>query len=158
MKRNSVLFTSLFVFTLMLPAQTIKIEKRMGELQFFQAGNQLKPKALLTVLESHPESYILAQKANRNLVSSMVVGGIGGVFIGIPVGMALSGADPAWELLGVGAGVSLIAFTFGRRSDKQFRSAVASYNQSLGHLDSRSFQPQYSLISDSDGLGLQIRF
>ncbi|MEM6348286.1 MAG: hypothetical protein AAF927_30680 [Bacteroidota bacterium] len=158
MKRNLALFLSLFAFSFFLPAQTIEMEKRMGELQFYQDGTLLTTKSLLSVLEVHPEAFALAKKGKRNLYGGVVLGGAGGVLLGVPVGIALSGNEPVWGLLGAGVGLCALAYAFGHRSNKQFKSAVQSYNQSLGILDSRSFQPQYSLISDNDGFGLQIRF
>ncbi|MEL6589854.1 MAG: hypothetical protein AAFQ68_07240 [Bacteroidota bacterium] len=158
MKRFFSLSVCLMLFSLTSTAQSIEIQKSIWGLRFSQNGDLLNINQLVDAVETHPEAFILAKKAKSKNTVATIIGGIGGACIGIPAGAAVGGGEAPWALAGVGAGLILVSIPFSMKANKQFESSVNAYNQSLGGLENRVFQPQLSLLADADGFGLSIRF
>ncbi len=112
---------------------TIQIEKKLGT-NYLLLGEKLTPKQLLTIMEVNPTAYDLMKKAKRNYDAAQIFAGVGGFFIGFPIGTTIAGGDPNWLLAGIGVGLVGVAIPFSVNYNKKAREAVALYNDGIRSL------------------------
>lgn len=92
----------------------------------------LTPKKMLILMKDHPDAYAYMKKAKSNYDGAMVFSYIGGFCIGYPLGQALAGGEePAWFMLGVGAGLALLTIPLAQEYKKNSTEAVRLYNSSV---------------------------
>lgn len=76
---------------------------------FYQGTVKLRPKDVLSVLESNPASREEAARARSNYNASQVVGFVGGFLIGWPLGQAISSKqEPQWGLAAGGVALLIV--------------------------------------------------
>jgi hypothetical protein len=158
MKKTIITLVALFSVFSVCQAQEIEMEKVFGGYVYRQNGQVQTLKNLLETLESNQEAYNLMKKARSTGTTAMVLGSIGGFLFGYPIGTAIGGGEPAWEVLGVGAGFLAIAFPLSASSNKKAKQAVELYNAGLGDVGYKVEKPQLSLFANATELGLKLRF
>jgi hypothetical protein len=127
------IFTSAFIFLLVASnfAQTdsIRMTKVFGGYKYFQNNQGLTVKQLGIALEANPEASKLFQQAKPNGTAATIFGMAGGFLVGWPIGTAIAGGKPSWELAGIGAGLIVISIPFSSAFNKKTKEAVSIYNQ-----------------------------
>jgi hypothetical protein len=127
------IFTSAFLlfFATSTVAQTdsIRMTKVFGGYKYFQNNQGLTVKQLGVALEANPEASKLFQQAKPNGTAATIFGMAGGFLVGWPIGTAIAGGKPSWELAGIGAGLIVISIPFSSAFNKKTKEAVSIYNQ-----------------------------
>ncbi|MCE2998191.1 MAG: hypothetical protein ACK5RG_06735 [Cyclobacteriaceae bacterium] len=127
------IFTSAFLlfFATSTVAQTdsIRMTKVFGGYKYFQNNQGLTVKQLGVALEANPEASKLFQQAKPNGTAATIFGMAGGFLVGWPIGTAIAGGKPSWELAGIGAGLIVISIPFSSVFNKKTKEAVSIYNQ-----------------------------
>ena len=113
---------------------------------------------LVKTMEGNQEAFKLIKKAQANTTVASIIGGVGGALIGYPLGTALGGGEADWSLLGIGAGIVVIAIPIASNANKNAKNAVELYKASLNPTSYNQFKPKFEFISNRDGLGLTLRF
>lgn len=140
-------------------AQEIEISKGFGGYRYSLNGQTLSKKEVFTTLEVHEEAYELMKKSRNKNILSGILGGIGGAFIGYTLSQAIMGNDANWALLGVGTGFLAVGIPISISGNKNAREAVVLYNSSLEQqVSNHSFDPQYRIIGNRNGIGLLVEF
>ncbi|SDR66315.1 hypothetical protein SAMN05216503_0147 [Polaribacter sp. KT25b] len=138
-------------------AQKIEVKKFFGENLFYQNGEKLTMNQLKEVLKNNKETLDLIKSAKHNYTWSSVLGFSGGALIGIPIGTAIGGGDPKWEIAGLGATLILVAIPLLNNYNKKSKAAVDLYNVGLPTV-SASFQPEFNLNFKGSSLGIVMNF
>lgn len=124
----------IFIFTLcgmQLSAQSAKdtLEMRKGEIM--QNNRKLHMRDVAGIVEVNPEAFREMRKAYNNQNFVQVFSAAGGFLIGWPIGTAIGGGDPKWELLGIGAGLVLVSIPFSNGYKKHAKKAIMLYNEGI---------------------------
>lgn len=78
-----------------------------------------------------PENLATFKAGNTQQIWGMVFGGIGGAFIGYPLGTSLGGGDPNWTLAGIGAGAVIIGGVIYGGGKNKIELALNNHNSNL---------------------------
>jgi hypothetical protein len=135
----------------------LKMVKSFGGTKFYLDGQLLKPKEVLNLMEHDVEAFNEFKKAKSNNDAGNVLGFIGGVMIGWPLGTALAGGDPQWGLAAGGAAVlvATIPLTIGFK--KHATTATNLYNRNTSNV-SADLRPKVNMGLHGTGARLVITF
>jgi hypothetical protein len=139
-------------------SQEIHMEKVFGGYKYTQNGQLLRMGQMVKIMKPNEEAFKLVKKARTNNTVAGIFGGAGGALIGWPLGTALGGGDPEWGMAAIGAGLIVVGIPFATAANKNAKQAVALYNASLNSNTSSNFEPQFQLISSSNGIGISMTF
>ena len=154
--KTLLLFLSL-LGTMTTFAQSLTFEKGRGGWQFREDGQILSKPVLQERFSTIPAAAENYQSYRSQMGLAGVLGGIGGVLIGLPLGTAIGGGDPNWWLAGIGAGVVVLAIPIESGAKKKARAAVAAHNASLGSVPDSSRPVRWRVVT-ARGLGLGLTF
>jgi hypothetical protein len=156
---NAFLFSSIIIST--LNAQTnsdsIVVKKIFGGYKFLQNNQPLTVKQLGQTLQYNPEAAKLFQQAKPNVAAATLFALAGGALVGWPVGTALGGGKPSWELAGIGVGLIAISIPFSAGFNKNAKAAVAKFNQGT-RTSCFEKRTEFKLIFATNSVGLTIKF
>ncbi len=138
--------------------QEMEVKSGLFGYKFLQNGEKLNWKEAIAATESVAEANLLIKKAKTQITVSSVFLFAGGWLIGTPIGQSISDKDPNWTLAYVGAGLSIIGFTYSFSGHKKVTEGVEQYNQSLEATTSNEFKPQFNIIANNKGIGLSMSF
>jgi hypothetical protein len=156
-------FVTFFFFFLIYStcAQThsdpITIKKAFGGYKFLQNNQPLTLKQLGTALQSNPEASKLFQQAKPNATAATIFGFAGGFLVGWPIGTAIGGGKPSWELAGIGAGLIVVSIPFSASFNKKAKAAIDTFNQGI-QTSSLHRRTEFKLNVSMSRVGLEIRF
>ncbi len=119
----------LFAISSFAQSESITITKVFGGYKYSQANKPLTVKQLGSVLQANPEASKLFQQAKPNGTAATIFGVAGGFLVGWPIGTAIAGGNPSWELAGIGAGLIVVSIPFNNAFNKKTKEAVSIYNQ-----------------------------
>lgn len=136
--------------------EPITMKKVFGGYQFYQGDQRLNVGQLVNIMEPNEEAYKQMKAAKGTYTWATIFGTAGGVLIGFPLGTAIAGGDPNWTLAGIGAGLVVISIPISGKFNKQAKSAVDSYNNSLG-LSSKP-DTSWKFAITGNGVGITFRF
>lgn len=109
-------------------SDSITIKKIGSGAQYFQGQKLLKPAELSSILSINPQAAKALKSAQATRGLGAALGYAGGALIGYPLGTALAGGKPKWEMAGVGAVLALISFPIQKNAIKKTTTAVEIYN------------------------------
>lgn len=155
----SVLFT--MSFTLVFgqnPSDSIFTQKVFGGYTFYHQGMMIQnTDQLMSIIGGNQSAYnqIKSVKSTQTIVQ--ILSYAGGFMIGYPIGTALAGGDPVWEMAGIGAGLILISIPFSVQVNKKILKAVDIYN---GAYRETSFwdDKELMLSMTGNGMGFMLKF
>jgi len=161
MKKNFTLFTVLVFFVITAIAQTsgdsIAMKKVFGGYQYLQNGKILTLPQLENLMKTNAEASKIFKSVKTTNVFLSILSYSGGFCVGYPIGQAIGGGDPIWEMAAVGAGLIIIAIPIANGLTKKMNKAVDVYN---GGIRSTSFwdDKELKLQITGNGVGLALRF
>jgi hypothetical protein len=85
---------------------------------------------------------------------------VGAFTFGYTLGLSISNnpqMKPNWTVGGIGAAGMIIGLIFQGNGNKQMKEAVDSYNSSIAK-NTTSIDPEFSITSSENGIGIAIRF
>lgn len=138
-------------------AQKIESKKVLGSYIYKQNDNYLSSKQLVKLMSSNNEASQLIKSANKSKIWATILGGVGGAFIGFPIGTAVGGGEAKWELAGVGAALILVAIPINNNYNKKSKNAVDLYNSGFSPT-SYKFQPSFNLNMKGNSIGITMTF
>ena len=100
---------------------------------FFYHGKDLKLRDLMLIVRQDSAAYNEVKIAKENYAWSNIVGGIGGFFVGWPLGTAIGGGDPEWWMLGVGAGLIVASIPMSLASVRHAKEGARIYNSTINN-------------------------
>lgn len=130
--------------------------QKKGSTVFYQHGVRLSPLALLKITKGHANAYEMMEKAKVNYDFAYGLSLAGGFCIGWPIGTMLGGGDPAWALLGVGAGLIAISIPLSIAYGKHAKKAVNLYNEDVSKTSYETID--FNIGFTAQGIGLQLIF
>lgn len=157
MKQKILLIFALILLASTMNAQQIDAVKVFGGYQFTQNGKALSLKEMKNIIAPDIKAYKLIKAAKSKNDIASVLGGVGGIMIGWPIGTAIGGGDPEWIMAGIGAGLVIVSFPLSSAASKKALKAVEKYN---AHLSSSSiyFRPKFDFSINGNGMGIVMRF
>ena len=158
MKKIAIIFILLFGSVNFCMAQKIESKKVFGGYQCSQEGKLINMKQMSKMMANQAEAHDYMSRARTGYSAATIISGIGGAFVGFPVGIALSGGEPAWGLLGVGVGIIAVSIPIASKANKNALKAIDIYNNSLNSSSQNRYKPQLRLVGDRNGIGLALRF
>ncbi len=138
-------------------AQKIESKKVLGSYIYKQNDSYLSSKQLVKLMGSNNEASQLMKSANKSKIWATILGGVGGAFIGFPIGTAIGGGDAKWELAGVGAALILVAIPINNNYNNKSKNAVDLYNSGFSSTSYR-FQPSFNLNMKENSIGITMSF
>ncbi|MBI3218199.1 MAG: hypothetical protein HYZ44_01680 [Bacteroidetes bacterium] len=155
------IFTSSFVFLFVAgtvaQSDSIRTTKVFGGYKYSQNNQPLTVKQLGAALEINPEASKLFQQAKPNGTAATIFGVAGGFLVGWPIGTAIAGGKPSWELAGIGAGLIVVSIPFSSAFNKKTKEAVSIYN--LGNkTSSANWKPEFKLNLSMNQVGVAMKF
>ena len=137
---------------------SIIMVKRFDGFMLLQDGQRITiSEAVRMMKSSDEEAYRSMRSASGNNAMATVLSVAGGFMIGWPIGTALGGGDPQWELAAVGTGLVVLAFPFMSQAKKKASKAVELYNQDFTRSAYRN-KPELHFSLSEYGAGLCLRF
>jgi hypothetical protein len=155
MKKTLLILSVAVVCAVNAIAQTGDIMMKKGG-KFEADGRTLKPREVLTLMESNEQAHAAFKKAKSNYDAGQTFGFIGGLLVGWPLGTAIAGGDPQWGLAAAGGALILASIPFQAAFKKNARAAVALYNAQSGALRYR--KPTYHVAFYGTGVNVSMRF
>ncbi len=125
---------------------------------FYYDGLKVSSDGVERIMRSNTQALELLRQGNRQANGASVVGGIGGILIGWPVGTAIAGGEPAWELAGVGAGISVISAFIYSAANKKIKRSIALYNTGTSTAQSNSKIREIKLAVTAAEVGISFTF
>ncbi len=107
------------------------------------------------IMRPVPQAYSYLRKARMANVLSSAMGFTGGVLIGWPLGTAVAGGKPKWELAIVGAGLIGVSIPLSIAAKKNASKAVDAYNISET-VATRNIHTKFAFTEN--GIGLVVGF
>ena len=98
--------------------------------------------------------------AQTNRLIGGIVSNVGAFTFGYTLGLSLSNnpqIKPNWTVGGIGAIGIIVGAVFQGKGNKQMNEAVDSYNTSISK-STGSIDPEFSVTSSENGIGIAIRF
>jgi hypothetical protein len=155
MKKTLIVLSLTIVCVINAVAQTGDITMKKGG-KFESDGRTLKPREVLTLMESNEQAHASFKKAKANYDAGQTFGFIGGFLVGWPLGTAIGGGDPQWGLAAAGGALILASIPFQSAFRKHARTAVGLYNAQPGASHQR--KPTYHFAFYGTGIRLSMRF
>lgn len=157
---KTIFFLTCFtLFVQIISSQEIEMTYGLLGYHFEQNDEKIKLKEVIKATESNPEANLMIKKGRKNKTVADVLSFVSGGLIGIPLGQSIAGGDPNWTLAYIGGGIALVAIPFTLRSLNKINKGVDKYNLSLKTASLKpSFEPEFHLITSSNGLGITMRF
>jgi len=165
MKRTSLLWVFIMtcIFSSSVQAQSsdsITIERTFWGNKFHQNGQNLRLSTLIKTMEVNEVAYQEIKSAQSSYIVASIVGGTGGYLIGWPIGTAIGGGEPKWELLGIGTVLAIVSIPITHHFNQKAKKAINIFNAELEEPKVSSFFHKTSMrlnLSPS-GLGFALRF
>lgn len=139
-------------------AQKIEIEKKFGGYKYTQNGEVMRMHDLADTMKANTEAFNLIKKAKSNTAIATAFSAIGGGLIGWPLGTAIGGGDANWTLAGIGAGLVGIAIPISSSANKKAKQAIDLYNASQNATAHHIFNPEFTVLANTNGVGLAVSF
>ncbi len=153
MIRTFFLF-GLISFASISVAQEISIYKTFGGFRFERDSVSISPKMVLQAMEVNPQAHAEFKRAKSNYSAAGVLGFMGVVMIGLPLGTAIVGGDPEWGLAAGGVGLILASIPFTAAFKQHALNALDTYNAGLP----TSSKIKINFYMTGTGGGMIIRF
>lgn len=155
------IFTSTFLLffatSTVAQSDSIRMTKVFGGYKYSQNNQPLTVKQLGSALQANPEASKLFQQAKPNGTAATIFGVAGGFLVGWPVGTAIGGGKPSWELAGIGAGLIVVSIPFSSAFNKKTKEAVSIYNQG-NKTSSVNWNPEFKLNLSMNQVGVAMKF
>ena len=158
MKRTLLTLVVLMTATTFCHAQRIETKKTFWGYTYSQNGKQLSIGKLTSAMKEEAAAFQLMTKAKTNYRIASVIGGAGGFMSGYALGAAITGNDPNWALVGIGAGLIVVSIPITKQVNKQTAEAIDMYNISLESSSFFQFKPKFQLVAKGNLLGISMLF
>ncbi|WP_350290104.1 hypothetical protein [uncultured Croceitalea sp.] len=160
MKRIVLLvFLALFVSTTrQAQEQEIEMKVNFWGYKFMKDGERLNWKELQEATTAVENANLLIKKARGQHTTSIILAVVGGGLIGWNLGQASNEDDPNYTLSYVGAGIAAVGMGFSISSFNRVNKGVDMYNLAVNKTAHYQFQPELLVVSNSNGIGLTMRF
>ncbi len=126
-----LLFTGLSSLFCQYFNDTIKTEKVFGGYQYYQYENRLSMNELVDLLEEDYEAHTQLKAARLNYQLSNMLGFVGAIMVGYPLGTAIAGGNAQWVLAGIGAGLVIVSIPVSGLASRQAKTAIETFNRYL---------------------------
>ncbi len=126
--------------------------------KFYKGDSLLSVNGVLQEMAPFELPYNQMLLAKKDFAAAQVLGAVGGVLIGWPIGTALVGGQPKWYLAGIGAGIIVISLPISANFTKKAKAALASYNQLNGSSAALYRKPVYRLGFHATSVRLTLTF
>lgn len=137
--------------------QEIEMKKVFGSYKFALEGEKISMRKIVDLMEPNYKAAALMKKAHKNRLLGGIIGGAGSALVGWNLGIAASkNGNPNWVMAGLGAGLIVVSIPIHTNANKNAKKAVEMYNSSLDA--SASFNPEFKVLANRNGIGLGIRF
>lgn len=136
---------------------TIKMHEVFFGADFIKNEIRLSNPEVLRLMESNINAYEEMLSARNNYVMAAIFSSIGSGLIGFPLGVALGGGDPNWNVALVGTGLIAVSVPFVRSFKIKARNAVNMYNDGVdvAHFFNKA---ELNFFITGNGIGLSIIF
>ena len=139
-------------------SKEIEMKVKLLGYRFYQNGERLTWKELVTATESVDKANKLIKRAKSQRLLSSITTFTGGFLIGIPIGQKIADREPTWELAYVGGAIAAVGLHLSLRAFNNVNKGVDSYNLSVNSTAHYQFQPEFQIVANGNGLGLAIKF
>ena len=98
--------------------------------------------------------------AQTNRLVGGIVANVGAFTFGYTLGLSIAKNDkmkPNWTVGGIGAAGMIVGLILQSKGNKQLKEAVDSYNSSIAK-NTSSIEPEFSVTSSENGIGICMRF
>ena len=125
---TSLILTIHFSAFSQIDTDTISFIKVFGGHQFIYKNQILNPINIKKITEDCPEAKKYGRKANTNFWTYYSLSYIGGAVIGWPIGTAIGGGNPDWNLALAGGGFILISIPFAVKANNYYLLSAKLFN------------------------------
>lgn len=108
----------------------VDIDAGLLTTSYKQKGEEIDPASMVKEVKKDPAAAAHVKRAQVWGVSSIIVAGAGGGFVGWSLGSAMEG-DPNWALVAIGGGLIVASVPLLALSNSQLRKGVERYNDGL---------------------------
>jgi hypothetical protein len=153
------LLTALFVITMMFAQaqtshDTITIDKKGTT---FKVNDEVLARdELVYLLLDNNKAYKHFKKSQSNAFVANTFALVGGALIGWPIGNAVGGGSPKWEMAIAGAGFIALGIPFASLSKKHRFKAIQLYNDGIKLDEEKDITLKFGIYND--GLGVCLKF
>ncbi len=138
---------------------TISMQKLFSGYAFYQNGERLNTNQVSDVLTSNPEAYEKYEDACSLGLAAGLLSYAGGFLIGWPIGTAIGGGEPNWNLALIGTGLVAISLPLSRGSNKRAVQAIDIFNnQPLPNSPADTKPNRLNVSIQGNGAGFVLHF
>ena len=138
--------------------QEIEMKLNFWGYKFMKDGERLNWKELDKATSSVAQANRLIKKARTQRTISNITAFTGGFLIGIPLGQKSADREPTWELAYAGGAIALVSLHLSLKAFNNVNKGVDSYNLAVNKTAQYQFQPEFSIFTNTNGLGLAMKF
>ena len=162
MKIKLLVLSLLLVSFISCAQSTMSVEKDFWSgFAIHQNGNKISIADAIKIAKDNQEIVRKLSSAKTNRTIGSIIGYPGAFAFGYTIGLSLNKSNtikPNWAIGGSGAALMIGGLILEGKGNKQLKEAVADYNKSISKDSSSSFNPEVSIISSENGIGLAMRF
>lgn len=160
MKAYNCILVLLFVTISVVMSQnndSISSRKVFGGRLFYQGNRQLTINDIENAVKSNEVAYKEFKSAKAVSSFTYILSYAGGFLIGWPLGTAIGGGEPMWELAYIGTGLVAVSIPFAIHANKKLNNSVLIYNKGIT-TSSTTTKGELKLAMTAGGLGLVFKF
>ncbi|WP_422860939.1 hypothetical protein ACOKFD_09185 [Flagellimonas sp. S174] len=139
-------------------SKEIEMKIKLLGYRFYQDGERITWKQLVSATESVNEANKLLKRAKWQNLLSNILAFSGGALIGIPLGQQSADREPTWELAYIGGAIAAVSIHLSFRAFNNANKGVDSYNLAVKSTADNRFQPEFQIVANGNGLGFAMKF
>ena len=144
--------------TIQAQEQEIEMKVNFWGYRFTKDGERLNWKELQEATTAVENANLLIKKARCQHTTSIILALVGGGLLGWNLGQARNEEDPDYSLAYVGGAIAASSFGFSISSFNKVNKGVDTYNLAVDKTAHYQFKPELFLSTNTNGIGLSLRF
>ena len=138
--------------------QEIEMKINFWGYRFIKDGERLNWKELEEATTAVENANLLIKQARNRRTTSIIMSVIGGGLLGYSIGQNGTKDDPDYTLAYVGGAISAASLGYSISTFNKVNKGVDMYNLAINKTAHYQFQPELYLSTNSNGIGLSLRF
>ena len=138
--------------------QEIEMKINFWGYRFIKVGERLNWKELEEATTAVENANLLIKQARNRRTTSIIMSVIGGGLLGYSIGQNGTKDDPDYTLAYVGGAISAASLGYSISTFNKVNKGVDMYNLAINKTAHYQFQPELYLSTNSNGIGLSLRF
>lgn len=141
-----------------LKNDSIKTIRTNSGYKYMLNNKILSPTEINNLILSNETAYKYYKKAQMSVNIMSIFAGVGGSFIGYPIGTMFGGGEPQWAMAAIGCGFIALAIPIYSSAKKNISKSISAYNDGIVNTSQNKTSYDLELGYNQNGFGLTVNF